>query len=98
MSLTLKPRHTEKTFKLQDQGKYAFLVDPRHNKSEVKKEIERLYQVKVVALNAAKKKGKPVQRRTRKGVFQGKRKNYKQFIATLQDGHFIDVYQDQDNE
>lgn len=98
MSLILKPRHTEKSFKLQDEGRYSFLVNPRCNKSEVKKEVERRYQVKVAAVNTIMQKGKPIQRRTSKRLMKGYRTTHKKVIVSLQEGYFIDVYQDQDSE
>ena len=53
------PVITEKSTILQESGKYTFKVSNDANKSSVKKAIEELFEVKVVAVNIILKKGKP---------------------------------------
>lgn len=58
--LIIRPLLTEKTKFMAKQGKYTFLVKPSANKSEIKKAIEKLFNVKVNKVNVIKLK-----RRTR---------------------------------
>ena len=36
----LQPVASEKAARLEDEGKYTFIVDPRANKTEIKQELE----------------------------------------------------------
>ena len=47
----LSPVVSEKSYSLIDQGKYTFEVDPRSNKTEIKLAIEKIFNVKVAAIN-----------------------------------------------
>jgi large subunit ribosomal protein L23 len=61
-----KPLLTEKsTFAMNEQGQYAFVVDPRATKTEIKDAIEKIYKVKVEQVNTSIKKGE--HRRIRSG-------------------------------
>ena len=54
-----QPILTEKsTFTMNERAQYAFLVDPRATKDDIKKAIESLYKVKVVGVNTQVRKGK----------------------------------------
>ena len=44
------PIITEKSAMMANENKYAFKVDPRANKVEIKKAIEEIFEVKVVAV------------------------------------------------
>jgi len=81
------PVVSEKSYALQDQGKYTFLVDPRANKTEIKIAIEQIFSVKVDSVNTANRQGKV--RRTKAGV--GRRKDTKRAIVTLREGT-IDIF------
>lgn len=83
----LAPVVSEKSYALLDQGQYTFLVDPRANKTEIKKAIESVFGVKVSSVRTQNRKGKT--RRTRFGV--GKRKDTKRAIVTLREGT-IDIF------
>jgi len=83
----LSPVVSEKSYSLLDQGKYTFVVDPRSNKSEVKKAVESIFGVKVDSVHTLNRKGKT--RRTRFGT--GKRKDTKRAIVTLKEGT-IDIF------
>ncbi|HZK04349.1 MAG TPA: 50S ribosomal protein L23 [Actinomycetaceae bacterium] len=84
----LKPVVSEKSYNLIDEGKYTFIVDPRSNKTEIKLAIEKIFGVKVEAVNTVTRKGKT--RRTRTGI--GKRKDTKRAIVTLPPGQTIDIF------
>ena len=81
--IILKPVVSEKSYGLIDEGKYTFLVDPRATKTEIKLAIEKIFGVKVAAVNTINRVGKA--RRTRFGT--GKRKDTKRAIVTPEVGH-----------
>ena len=81
------PVVSEKSYTLLDEGKYTFLVDPRANKTEIKIAVEKVFGVKVKAVNTLNRQGKS--RRTRFGL--GKRKDTKRAVVTLADGT-IDIF------
>ena len=83
----LKPVVSEKSYGLIDEGKYTFLVDPRASKTEIKLAIEKIFGVKVAAVNTLNRAGKA--RRTRFGT--GRRKDTKRAIVTLKSGT-IDIF------
>lgn len=54
-----KPILTEKsTFAMNERGQFAFLVDVRASKDEIKAAIQDIYGVKVVGVNTQTRKGK----------------------------------------
>jgi large subunit ribosomal protein L23 len=81
------PVVSEKSYSLLEEGKYTFLVDPDANKSEIKIAVEKVFGVKVSAVNTINRQGKT--RRTRTGT--GKRKDTKRAIVTLSEGT-IDIF------
>lgn len=85
----LAPVASEKSARLEDEGKYVFIVDPRANKTEIKNAVEAIFHVKVDSVNTQNRQGKA--RRTRDGI--GRRKNVKRAIITLREGS-IDIYGD----
>ena len=86
--IILAPVVSEKSYNLIDEGKYTFIVDPRSNKTEIKIAIEKIFNVKVEAVNTVSRIGKT--RRTRAGL--GKRKDTKRAIVTLRAGQTIDIF------
>ena len=85
--ILLAPVVSEKSYGLLDEGKYTFIVDPRANKSEIKRAVEQVFGVTVASVNTANRQGK--KRRTRFGI--GQRKNTKRAIVTLSEGS-IDIF------
>lgn len=49
--ILLHPVGTEKAIRLLDQNKVVFIVDRRHNKSEIKSAFEEIFKVKVARIN-----------------------------------------------
>ena len=84
----LAPVVSEKTYSLLDENKYTFLVHPDANKTEIKIAVEKIFGVKVTAVNTINRKGKT--RRTRNGV--GKRKDTKRAIVSVAAGQSIDIF------
>jgi large subunit ribosomal protein L23 len=52
------PITTEKTTKAGDSNQYFFVVDRRATKKDVKSAVERIFEVKVKAVNTSIRKGK----------------------------------------
>jgi len=72
---------TEKGTRLADeQNKYLFRVDLNANKVEIKKAVEELFKVRVVAVNTMRRKGKKKRERTAQ---YGKTAAWKRAVVTL---------------
>ena len=85
--IILKPIVTEKATKLSEFNKVVFEVASKSNKNEIKGAIEKLFSVKVKAVNIINIKGKV---KRFKGVL-GKRKDSKKAVITLEEGNTIDI-------
>jgi len=83
-----KPLVTEKSTVLQDeQNKFCFQVHRDANKVEIREAVERIFKVKVVAVNTMRRKGK--HRRIGAGV--GMTSEWKRAIVTLREGDNIEI-------
>ena len=87
--ILVRPLITEKTMKLVDEGKYTFEVKQGANKVEVKKAVEELFNVKVVAVNMMNTQRK----RRRVGKYEGLRPAVQKAIVTLAEGQKLDVFE-----
>jgi large subunit ribosomal protein L23 len=93
MNIIKKPIITEKYTALGDkENKFGFIVDKKATKEEIKLVIEKLYNVKVVAVNTTINPGKPKYRHTKRGFQEGRTSSFKKAIVTLKDGDKIDFY------
>jgi large subunit ribosomal protein L23 len=91
--IILGPLYTEKMAGLQDTlNKYAFKVNPKANKIEIKKAIEARFEVKVTSVRTLNMLGKMRQQLTRRGRFYGRRPSWKKAIVTLESGQKIDLF------
>ena len=89
----IKPILTEKANAQQEKlRRYAFKVDRRANKLEIKKAVEEFYGVSVVDVNTAVVPGKNKTRYTKAGFIQGMKGTYKKALVTVADGETIDLY------
>jgi large subunit ribosomal protein L23 len=89
----IKPILTEKANAQQEKlRRYAFKVDRRANKLEIKKAVEEFYGVNVVDVNTAVVPGKNKARYTKAGFIQGMKGAYKKALVTVADGEAIDLY------
>ena len=85
-----RPVITEKSnFGKMQQNKVTFEVDPKANKSEIKKAIESLFKVKVTKVNTTTLPGK--KRRSGASVTQEAR--WKKAVATLKQGDTIEFFE-----
>lgn len=76
------PILSEKSYQQMAAGIYTFAVDFRTNKSEVKKVVEHIFDVKVGKVNISNIKKKP----KKVGKFNGFTNRYKKAIVTLSEG------------
>ena len=91
--LLRRPVITKKNTFLQDQNKYAFEVYRGANKIEIRKEIEKQFDVKVEKVQTMNVRGKIRQQMTRAGRFHGRRPDWKKAIVTLAQGDKIDLFE-----
>ena len=77
--IILAPVVTEKSSADIQEGKYTFKVNKKATKVEIKKAVEKLFEVKVLKVNTITVKGKE----KRVGVHQGKTSDWKKAIVTI---------------
>ena len=93
MEILRKPLLTEKVAQLTEKlNRYAFIVDPRANKIQIKAAIEKMYGVNITDVNTMRYVGKLKTRNTKAGAVSGRAPSYKKAIITLKDGEVIDFY------
>ncbi len=94
--MSIDPRHydviiapviTEKATLLSEHNKVVFKVAPTATKPQIKSAVEKLFGVKVKAVNVAVTKGKI---KVFRGI-KGRRNDVKKAIVTLEEGQTIDV-------
>ena len=82
------PRVSEKTVRLQElSNQYVFEVAKDATKADVKAAVEKIFDVKVEAVNVVNVKGKSKSFKFR----QGRRGDWRKAYVTLADGQSIDV-------
>ena len=88
-SVIIRPVVTEKATRLADlENKYSFRVEPRANKHDIKRAVEDIFNVKVLAVNTMIVRGKFKRTRTRAA---GRTPNWKKAVVTLRSGDRIDL-------
>ncbi len=89
----IKPILTEKANSQQEKLKrYAFKVNRKANKLEIKKAVEDFYGVSVVDVNTLVAPGKNKTKFTKAGFIKGVRPAYKKALVTVAEGDTIDLY------
>lgn len=89
----IKPILTEKANAQQEKLKrYAFKVNRKANKLEIKKAVEDFYGVSVIDVNTLVAPGKNKTKFTKAGFIKGVRPAYKKALVTLAEGDTIDLY------
>jgi large subunit ribosomal protein L23 len=84
----IAPILSEKSVIAKDtENRYTFRVNPKANKTEIKKSIETLFKVKVTAVRTANLPGKL----HRVGRHEGYRSDWKKAIVTVKAGQKIDM-------
>jgi large subunit ribosomal protein L23 len=85
-----RPLDTEKFDRARDlNNQYAFEVDNKATKLQVKQAVEQLFKVKVTTVQTQILRGK----NKRSGLFSGRTSNWKRAIVTLKDGDAISLFE-----
>jgi large subunit ribosomal protein L23 len=93
MNIIKQPIITEKmTNQSEKYNRYAFVVDRKVNKIEIKKAVADMYDVTVDSVRTMVCIGKKRVRGTKSGMIVGKTSTYKKAIVTLAEGDSIDFY------
>jgi large subunit ribosomal protein L23 len=86
MNIILAPVITEKSETLRQQNVYVFKVNKKANKTQIKNEIERQFNVKVLSVNTLN----AFQKRRRVGRYTGFAAAYKKAYVKLAEGSSIE--------
>ncbi len=87
-AVLLRPIMTEKSMRQkEEQNTVTFRVRPDANKVEIRTAVEAVFNVKVAAVRTASFEGKL----KRMGRHEGRRRDWKKAIVTLQPGHKIEL-------
>ncbi|NRA91972.1 MAG: 50S ribosomal protein L23 [Psychroserpens sp.] len=93
MSILIKPIITEKaTMQSELLNAYAFEVNPKANKVEIKKAVESAYGVSVEKVRTINVRPERRTRYTKTGIQHGKTNAVKKAIVQLAEGEVIDIY------
>ncbi|HER39978.1 MAG TPA: 50S ribosomal protein L23 [Salinimicrobium catena] len=93
MSILIKPIITEKaTADSELKNKYAFVVDNKANKIEIKDAVESAYGVSVTKVRTINVRPDRKTRYTKTGVVTGKTSAYKKALVQVAEGETIDLY------
>jgi large subunit ribosomal protein L23 len=93
MNVLVKPIISEKMTKTADKyNRYGFVVDRKATKTQIKKEVEEIYGVKVVQVNTLIQRGKSSSRYTKAGMIQGQKNTVKKALVELRKEDKIDFF------
>lgn len=85
-----RPLITEKTtIQKETSNQVSFEVNRRANRVEIKKAVEKIFDVRVAGVRTMQIKGKT----KRRGRIVGKRKDWKKALVTLGPGERIDFFE-----
>jgi large subunit ribosomal protein L23 len=87
----VRPVVSEKSYALSEKGVYIFIVPNATNKIEIRKSVERVFNVKVTNVNTLNRLGK--RKRNRKKPTYGKQPDTKRAIVTLAQGQSIPLFE-----
>jgi large subunit ribosomal protein L23 len=83
MEILKKTVITEKmTLQGEKLNRYGFIVDKQANKLQIKRAVEEMYDVTVIAVNTIVYGGKAKSRYTKTGIINGKTSSFKKAIIT----------------
>jgi large subunit ribosomal protein L23 len=84
----IRPVVSEKTYVQAEFGKYTFRVNDKAHKTQISQAVEKLFNVKVVAVNTSSVKSKP----KRRGQTAGRTRQWKKAIVQLREGDSIPIF------
>jgi len=89
----VKPILTEKANAQQEKlRRYAFKVNRKANKLEIKKAVEEFYGVSVINVNTSVVPAKAKTRSTKAGYIKGRKPAFKKALVTVGENETIDLY------
>ncbi len=88
-SVLRKPLVTEKSMAGQQKSTYTFAVAVEANKTDVRRAVEKVYNVKVDEVRTLKVKGK--YKRMKNMLLEGRRRDWKKAYVTLKEGYRLDI-------
>ena len=84
------PRMSEKTLSLKEEvNQFAFEVDPRANKIQIKESVEKSFKVSVLKVRTMNIRGK----KKRLGRTEGRKSSWKKALVTLKSGESIEYFE-----
>jgi large subunit ribosomal protein L23 len=91
----VKPLITEKNTDLMEHDQYTFVVATTANKIQIREAVERLFNVRVKAVNTLNVKGSRKSRAIRRGRGRvtGQERSWKKAVVTLFPGQRIDIFE-----
>jgi large subunit ribosomal protein L23 len=90
-SLIIRPIITEKSMKLvEEQNQYTFEIARKISKERIAKEIERLFNVKVMKIRTTTLPGKKVQ--WGRNRIPGRKRDTRKAVVTLKSSDSIDLF------
>jgi large subunit ribosomal protein L23 len=91
----ISPLITEKMTNISaaNETKYGFLVNPKANKIEIAKAIEKKFDVHVESVRTINRQGKKKTQFRKSGRFVGRTSRYKKAIVTLKEGEKIELFE-----
>ncbi len=93
MDILIRPIITEKATAASEKANcFAFEVDKRANKVQIKKAIESFYGINVDSVRTMIVPAKRSVRYTKAGMISGKKSSYKKAIVQVRSGEVIDLY------
>lgn len=93
MDILIKPIITEKaTADSELNNRYAFMVNRKANKLQIKHAVENFYGVNVENVRTSIMPAKKKTRYTKTGLISGKTSSYKKAVVEVRSGESIDLY------
>ena len=87
--IVIRPLITEQgTHHAEALRAYPFQVHPDANKAQIKQAVEKIYNVKVIDVRTANRKGKP----RRRGYSRGATAHWKKAVVVLDEHSRIDLF------
>jgi len=85
-----EPKLTEKTLSLKEEvNQFAFSVDPRANKIQIKESIEKSFKVSVLKVRTMNVRGD----KKKLGRHEGHKSSWKKALVTLKEGETIEFFE-----
>ncbi len=91
--IILQPLITEKTTVLRDSNKYAFVVDRKATKPQIRQAAEELFDIQgdILKIRTMRVRGKPKGKMLR--YQRGRKPHWKKAIITLREGATIQAFE-----